>query len=340
MESDTKNSGPQAETKIKVHPAADIFPLLFGAEFEGLKADIKKHGVLERPAYLGGLLLDGRNRVRACEELGIEPGRRRDLADDTDAIAFVLSANLHRRHLTSSQRAAVAADALPLIEAEAKKRKATGKSPDGAAGGRGKTLPKELGKVYHGSEATAKAAKLTGTNRQYVADAKKIKAEAPATFEKIKAGKTTIPKAKREITREPGDDTEIIEADRKANAAKRRASGKEVIGPADRTAAKRAFGQLVRFFDKLGRHDEYRRPLSYILAGLDRDADPEGGFEPTEARRPLEKLSANLGFACRDWANVKKILGPSPELQKVFDGLDATSVALDRFKRRQKRSPR
>ena len=71
--------------KIQIHPAAEIFPLMSGEDFEKLKADIEKRGMLSRPAYLLGQLLDGRNRQRACEELGIEFGRwRHDLADDTE----------------------------------------------------------------------------------------------------------------------------------------------------------------------------------------------------------------------------------------------------------------
>jgi hypothetical protein len=36
--------------------------------------------------------------------------------------------------------------------------------------------------------AAHQAAKLTGTNRQYVSDAKAVKAKAPELFEKVKDG--------------------------------------------------------------------------------------------------------------------------------------------------------
>ena len=55
-----------------VHPAAEIFPLMSDEEFKGLVADIQEHGLREPIVLHDGKVLDGRNRVRACEELGIE----------------------------------------------------------------------------------------------------------------------------------------------------------------------------------------------------------------------------------------------------------------------------
>ena len=92
---------------MKAHPYADILPLLEGEAFDSLVADIRANGLMEPITIHEGLILDGRNRHRACGAAGIEPKFLE--FDGDDPLAFVLSLNLHRRHLSESQRGMIAA---------------------------------------------------------------------------------------------------------------------------------------------------------------------------------------------------------------------------------------
>lgn len=92
-----------------LHPAAEIFPVMDKAGFAALVADIAAHGQREPILILDGQVIDGRHRLRACEQLGIEPLVRDICAKESDPFSLVVSLNLHRRHLTESQRALVAA---------------------------------------------------------------------------------------------------------------------------------------------------------------------------------------------------------------------------------------
>jgi ParB-like chromosome segregation protein Spo0J len=55
------------------------------------------------------MILDGRNRWRACQAAGVEPNIEY-LNGGRDPVAYVVSENINRRHLMSSQRAMIAAE--------------------------------------------------------------------------------------------------------------------------------------------------------------------------------------------------------------------------------------
>jgi hypothetical protein len=104
---------------MKFHPYADILPLLEGEAFDALVVDIGTNGLLEPITIHEGMILDGRNRYRACAAAGIEPQFLEFEGDDP--LGFVLSLNLHRRHLSEAQRAMVAAEIATLGRGAPKK---------------------------------------------------------------------------------------------------------------------------------------------------------------------------------------------------------------------------
>ena len=87
----------------QIHPAAAEFPLMDEARLSALADDLRAHGQREPIRLLDGLIIDGRNRYRACALIGAEP-RTEALPPDTDPWAYVWSENGERRDLTAAQR--------------------------------------------------------------------------------------------------------------------------------------------------------------------------------------------------------------------------------------------
>lgn len=178
---------------MKFHSVANLFPLIDGEEFSALVVDISRNGLRE-PIWVDGedRIIDGRNRYRACLEAKIEP-RYRTWRGKGSLVEFVLSQNLHRRHLTASQKACLATEILPALEREARERLVT------STGGAARQPKAKLPEAGEKGQARDKAAKATGVSPRYVSDAKKLKEEAPALYEKVRAGKATLQEAKQEV---------------------------------------------------------------------------------------------------------------------------------------------
>lgn len=103
---------------MKPHPLADIFPLIEGAEFDALVADIAAHGLREPVTLLEGMVLDGRARLGACERIGLVP--RFEEFGGADPLGFVLERN--RSRYSASQRAMAAARLVSASRRERDKR--------------------------------------------------------------------------------------------------------------------------------------------------------------------------------------------------------------------------
>jgi hypothetical protein len=139
------------------HEVAALFPLLNGEEYDQFKEDIRVNGQQEDIVVHDGKIVDGRNRYRACRQLGIDP-RLREWDGKGSLLTFVLSKNLARRHLTTEQRAMIAAKLKPFYEQEAGERMRTGKAPDPGANlpqGRSRDL---VAATMHVSPRTVEAA--------------------------------------------------------------------------------------------------------------------------------------------------------------------------------------
>jgi ParB-like chromosome segregation protein Spo0J len=92
-----------------VHPLAAMFPLMEGEELERLVASIRHHELLHPITVHGRFIIDGRNRLRACQ-LADKPPRFEEYQGEgnaEDIFVFILDQNIQRRHIDADQRAAI-----------------------------------------------------------------------------------------------------------------------------------------------------------------------------------------------------------------------------------------
>ena len=197
---------------MKPHPLSEIFPPLEGAEFDSLVEDIRAHGLIQPLVMYQGKILDGSNRWRACEKLGIKP-KTIDYRG-SDPVGHVLSLNLSRRHLTPGQRAMIAEKLVTFTH-----------GGDRSKGSRDPLIPEmsreKAAAVIGASTGTMKRARQVldhGTKelQKAVADAKvepsiaaKISTASPAKQrEAVKGGKEVAREIAREVAAEKAEEKE------------------------------------------------------------------------------------------------------------------------------------
>jgi DNA modification methylase len=97
---------------LEYHPFATAFPEMPQTEFESLRDDIEKNGLHDNVILFKGKIADGRHRYKALQELGWDNATEHfeEFTGTEDQLfELVMSANMRRRHLDTSQRAMIAA---------------------------------------------------------------------------------------------------------------------------------------------------------------------------------------------------------------------------------------
>jgi len=219
-----------------------------------------------QPGY-EGKIIDGRNRYRACVLEGRETWVR-EWDGQGSLVAFVLSLNLHRRHLTDQQRALVAARAKEAFEAEALERRNANLQQN-----KGSTDGLDPGHRSRGRSAEL-AAKALGVSRDSVNKAAKILKEGDeALIQAVQAGEAsldaaaTVARLPREEQREAVRKNEVKETARRARSQAAPTTVPEEVGT------------------DVG------------------DTDPDPASKENESRRTvLDSLASRLGLELESWA--------------------------------------
>ena len=178
------------EANWEEHPDAAIFCMLEGKEYEQFKAGVEEAGAVFEPVDVVLVaddycqLADGRNRRRVAQELGF-PLKVNRLPNGIDVKAYIISKNLHRRHLTPAQLAWFAANMVVVRHGDFHGNQYTRGDGSGNFAG---TTP---GTIQAAAEAT-------GLSPRTIQDAVYVKDHDPEVFEDLKHDKTTASRAAKE----------------------------------------------------------------------------------------------------------------------------------------------
>lgn len=210
---DTSNTNTEASTtppshqQYEIHPTAAIFPMMSDEALDELAADIKEHDLRNPIVMHEGRVIDGRNRLEGCHRAGVEP-RFEEWSGTGSVVAWIISVNVHRRHLSDQQRAMLAARIAQELAAETKERSTRNLSKSGTPvdgldpgpSGAGRSAAQAAKLLNVSRDATNKAAKIgkDGANElvRAVTDGK-VSLDAAAQV-------ASLPKAKQQELVEKG----------------------------------------------------------------------------------------------------------------------------------------
>ena len=207
-----KQKAAPPESTYEPHRLAEAFPPIDGAEFEELVADIRKNGLINPVTMYQGKVLDGRNRVRACQIAGVKIERVPWMGECGTPEAFVIARNVVRRHLTADQRAVLGVGMLADAKKAATERMAAG-GGDKKAGKADTPYP-----VDGKGQSRDQVGEVLGVSGKKIEAAGKLVELDPGLAEQVARGEKKLTEALREAVAEQVPQPVAL----KKKAAKRR----------------------------------------------------------------------------------------------------------------------
>jgi len=180
---------------MKINPLAELFPQANAEDFETLKKDISNRGQLHPIVMHGDTLIDGRQRLRACQELNIEPKFAQFAELDLKCAPedYIWSENMARRNMTEDQRAAVAKK-FDEVSAEAAKRSKRNLK-------RGTQKIEWADSPIRGKRSREILAQRANVSEYKIRQAERLAKHDPAALEKVIAAEMSMVEANKQVDR-------------------------------------------------------------------------------------------------------------------------------------------
>ncbi len=188
----------RSTSELRGHPRAGLVPEIGAEGYRMLRADIERRGLLV-PLEITAedVVLDGHVRLRAVRELGLDPVPVRIVAP-ADEVEYLLLAALQHRHLSPSQRAALAVelDQYRQEQDEARQRRLQNLRQN-----------TEVANLPPRGKTRDLAASRAGVSPRTVQSAATVRKHDPDLFAKVKAGDLAVDAAERRVRRRLRDET-------------------------------------------------------------------------------------------------------------------------------------
>lgn len=230
---------PADEPDYPAHPVADIFPMMPDEALDKMAEDMKENGQQVPIIIHEGRTIDGRNRKEACRRAGIKPIYE-EWQGKGSVVAWILSMNVHRRHLNDQQRAVIAARVKEILSEQAKERSAQNlrqnrdgtenRDPDSRTEGSSAKAAATLLNVS--KDATSKATKVLKSGHKSLVDAVtegRVSLDAAAKV-------AELPQSRQSKIVAEGKVKEVAKKARQDKAAKNgngKGSGNSAVSPSD-----------------------------------------------------------------------------------------------------------
>jgi hypothetical protein len=199
------------------HEAATIFPRMKPRERRETVASIRQLGVLEPIVYVvrpgGPEYIDGINRAEICAELGIDCPEEEYLVDDgkggvrpptdLEILDYCMARNKERRHLSSSQKAAIAVLAGDLQLRYRAKAQAGMRTTSNQARMAQAEVELPASDVELAGDVAAKVAEMHGTNRAYIFKMVAVHERDPDKTLEVRDGNKSVEAAYAEMMPSP-----------------------------------------------------------------------------------------------------------------------------------------
>jgi hypothetical protein len=294
----------EAIMNYESHPLADALPTMLRKEYQELSADIQRNGLLESITLFEGKVLDGRHRLRACQELGIEP-KFVEYAG-TNPAAFVITKNVRRRHLAPGKRAMVVvkiSDLVTRLEAEARQRRLDrlkkGQKPplpsgdgngDGAADpdrdeviGTQESEPPQTGNK-HANTATARLGELAGVSEKTMERAKYVHDHGTAEdVKEVESGTKTVSQKEKEVRARKKNHRKSRKRNRSRVQQQDHPQTEEELIAAEWTTCLRTLQHTLCLDPNKLPEGEVRDRAARFLQGLEEDLISPQGIQEMEA---------------------------------------------------------